>query len=168
MPTNVAAFPLWRMTEAFERALKTINQADGYNTTPTVQMGARTMDHVQSGDFPHVAFTMGDMTPDLEQLGVQAPSHGIIRYVWPAYVAGFVRTSGNRRQLYEAGCALLVDILAAVYQDETLPDAAGHGTCMLILPGEIAFDMESFATDGRGWFMAEFGLVADIERSGTP
>lgn len=168
MPTDVTSFALWRAAEAFERALKKIRQADGFNTSPVVQFGSRTLDSVPAGEFPFLAFELGDLDPDVEQTGGNYPSHGLIRFAWPAYVFGYVRTGGSRRELYAAGSALLADVIAAVYADETLPDGNGQGTVLMIHPGKVAFDMESFATDGRGWFMAEFDLVVDIERSGTP
>jgi hypothetical protein len=168
MPTNVNSFSLWGAAEAFDRALNAIKQADGFNTSPVVQFGSRSLDSVPAGEFPFLAFELGDMDPDVEQTGGNAPSHGLIRFVWPAFVFGYVKTSGNRRDLYRAGAALLADVLAAVYLDETLPDGNGQGTVLMIHPGKVTFDMESFATDGRGWFVAEFGLVVDVDRSGTP
>jgi hypothetical protein len=168
MPTKVPGSSIWRVQEGLERALRRINTADGFNMSPTVRVGVPALDGVQAGDLPLVAFEFGDMTPDVEQTGVDAPSHGLIRYGWPALVYGYVRTTGDARSLNESATALLLDVLAAIYDDETLPDGAGQGTVLLAQPGAIAWDMESFAKDGRGWFAAEFVLVFDVERSGTP
>jgi hypothetical protein len=168
MPSNVDASPIWRVQEALERALQAITTADGFNTSPTIRVGVPALDEVQKGHFPMVAFEFGDMTPDVEQTGFDAPSHGLIRFAWPALVYGYVQGTGNSRDLKRSGAALLSDVLAAVYADESLPDGNGQGTVLLIHPGSVAWDMESFAHDGRGWFAAEFTLVFDIERSGTP
>lgn len=167
MPTDVGQFPLWRLVEGFERALKSINQADGFNTSPKVVIGSRTMNEVADGEYPFVGFELGDLQPGDESLGGQA-SRGLIRFAWPAFVYGYVKASGGRRDLYKSGSALLADVIAAVYADETLPDAAGQGSALMVEPGPVAFDMESFSSTGRGFFVATFELVADVERSGTP
>lgn len=169
MPTKVADSSMWRVLDAFGRALRRINAADGFNTSPKVAAGAHSLEDVKDGDWPFVCWEPGDLQPDVEQTGSDAPSHGLIRFGWPVVVYGYVKTSGDRKALYEAGVALLTDVLSAVYDNETLPDGDGQGTALLIHPGPIAFDMESFAaSSNRGWFAAEFQLVFDIERSGTP
>ena len=165
MPTNVADFSLWRAAEGFERAIRSINQADGFNTSPVVQVGACTLESVPAGEFPHVCIEFGDLRPDLEMVG---GPHGLTRFGWQVFVYGYVKTTGHRRDLYQAGLALLADVLAAVYANETLPDGAGQGTTLIVEPGDVPFDMESFATDSRGWFAAEFTLLVDTERSATP
>lgn len=168
MPTNVDQSPVWRVQEALERALRAIKTADGFNTSPTVRSSVPALDQIPNGEFPLVAFEFGDMTPDVEQTGSDQPSHGLMRFGWPALVYGYVRSSGNERDLRRSGTALLTDVLSAVYADETLPDGNGAGTVLMVHPGSVAWDMDSFAKDGRGWFAAELTLVFDIERSGTP
>lgn len=168
MPTKVDSSAMFRALDAFERALRRISIAEGYNTNPKVAVGAHMLDEVKDGQFPFLCFEAGDLRPDVEQSGSDAPSHGLIRFAWPVVVYGFVRESGDRKALLRAGTALFLDVMSAVYADETLPDAAGQGTTLFVHPGEVAFDMESFAPQNRGWFAATLELVFDLERSGNP
>lgn len=166
MPTKIDSFAPFKAMLGIKRALKTINQGDGYNTTPKFRMGAVLLDKVPDGNFPQVAMEMENMVPALEKSG--GVSTGIIRYEWPAFAWGYVKTSQDTEALYRAGLALLDDVLAAVYGEETLPDGAGQGTVIMIQPGEIHFDMESFHAINKGYFVAEFRLVFDITRGANP
>lgn len=168
MPTKVDGSAMFRAMDGFERALRRISLANGFNTNPKVAVGSHMLDEVKDGQFPFLCFEVGDLQPDVEQTGPDAPAHGTIRFNWPIVVYGYVRESGDRKALYRAGTALFLDVMSALYADETLPDAAGQGTALFIHPGEVAFDMESFAPQNRGWFAATFEVVFDLERSGTP
>jgi len=171
MPTKVENFSLWRAIEGMSRALKTISREDGFNTTPRVQTGGVLLDKIGAGDFPALAFEMGDLEPvsdgDL-QGGSGLASTGHLRFAWPCFVWGYVTTSEDKAALYRTGTALLADVFSAVYDDETLPDGAGSGSILFANAGEVVFDMESFAQDKRGYFVAEFRLIVSIERGANP
>lgn len=164
MPTKTHNFVLMRSMDGFMRAMRKIKQADGYNTTPKVQVGHKPFDQVPAGEMPYLAVEMGDLAPDQETTG-SIPN---IRWVWPAFVWGYVATSGNRADLYEAGMALLADVFSAIWSDEKLTDGAGQGTVYFVNPGEITFDMERFASENKGYFLAEFQMVTDTQRSEEP
>lgn len=165
MPTRIYDFRLKKAIDRLKERLETINRADGYNTTPTVQIGAGTLESVPEGEFPKLCIEMGDLTPESEQMG----STPIIRWIWPAFVWGYVFSdSDHGADLYDAGLGLLVDTFAAVYSDEGLTDGAGAGTVHMMSPGEVTFDMESFAHENRGYFLAEFQILVDMQRSNTP
>ena len=171
MPTKVQEFSLWRAIEGMERALKKISRANGYNTTPgKVQVGAVLLEKVPPAEFPKLCFEMGDLDPlvegDLYGGGVASTGH--LRFAWPAVVWGYVQTSEDKKALYRAGTALLADVFAAVYEEETLPDNSGTGSVYFVNTGEIVFDMESFAQDKKGYFAAELRLVVNVERGATP
>ena len=166
MPTSLHAFTLKRAVDGLLRALKDIYQENGYENTPIVQLGHRPIDKISAGEFPFLAVEMGDLAPSTEQLG--GSSQGLIRWTWPAFVWGFVKTSGNRADLYDAGLSLLVDVFSAVWSDEGLKDGAGQAAVHFVNPGEITFDMESKSTDNLGYFLAEFQLVTDIQRGAAP
>ena len=166
MPTRLHDFSLKRAVDGLMAALEDIKQTSGYETSPKVQLGHRTIDSIADGEFPLLAVEMGDLAPSTEQLG--GSSQGLIRWTWPAFVWGFVRTSGGRDALYDAGLALLVDVFGAVWNDEGLDDGDGQPRVHFANPGEIRFDMESLSTENRGYFLAEFQLVVDIKRGATP
>lgn len=162
MPTSVDQFPLHRALLGIERALKHISTGNGYNTTPNVEIGAKQIREVPIGDMPMIRIEMGDMAPDVQQFG--GPSQGEIRFKWTFYVWGFVGTKGTKRDLHQAGNALLNDVYGAIYRQETMPDGAGIGTVLWVEPGKVAYNMESFAETKKGYFMATFEAVVDIER----
>jgi len=166
MPTLIGSFSLWRMQESFLRALKKIKRTSGYNTTPVVLFGAQSLSKIADGDFPCLAVELGDMTPIDHQEG--GYNTGVVRYSWPAFVWGFVRSDGDRQALSEAASGLLADVFAALWADETLPDGNGIGTALFVEPGDVVFDMESYAADHSGFFRVRFDLIADINRSGNP
>ena len=166
MPTELHDFSLKRSVDGLMAALKDIKKVNGYETSPKVQLGHRTADSIADGEYPLLAVEMGDLAPSTEQLG--GSSQGLIRWTWPAFVWGFVRASGGREALYDAGLALLVDVFGAVWDDEGLTDGAGQPRVLFANPGEIRFDMESFSTENRGYFLAEFQLVVDIKRGASP
>ena len=166
MPTKLFDFPLYRAKEGILRALRDIKQVDGYENSPKVQMGHISLDKVPDGEFPMLALEMGDLAPSTEQFG--GSSQGLIRWIWPAFIAGYVRTSGNRAALYDAGLSLLVDLWGAVWADEGLTDGAGQPVVLFANPGEVVFDMEAHSTHNRGFFLAEFQLVVDIKRGASP
>ena len=148
------------------RALAKIKQENGYNTNPKSSIGFKGLDDVPAGELPYLAVAFGDISLRQEEEG--GLSLGIFRFSWQTFVWGHVWTSGHRRELYKAGNALLSDLLGAIYDDEPLTDNAGQGTVLFVDPGEILFDMESFSDDNRGYFRAEFGLVVDLLRGGSP
>ena len=166
MPTSLHEFTLKRAVDGLMRALKDISQENGYENTPIVQLGHRPLDKIADGEFPFLAVEMGDLAPSTEQLG--GHSQGLVRWAWPAFVWGFVRTSGNRAELYDAGMSLLVDVFGAIWYEEGLKDGNGQAAVHFVNPGEITFDMESKATDNLGYFLAEFQLVTDIQRGASP
>lgn len=166
MPTKIDSFAPFRAMLGMKRALNDINRGDGFNTTPKFRMGAVLLDKVPDGNFPQIAMEMENIVPVMEKFG--GVSTGIIRYEWPAFVWGYVKTSQNQEALYRAGLALLDDVLAAVYADETLADGAGQGTVIMIEPGEIHFDMEGYSEINKGYFVAEFRLVFDVTRGANP
>lgn len=166
MPTKIDSFAPFRAMLGIKRALKTISRADGFNTTPNVEMGATLLDKVPDSNFPQIAIEMENMTPALQKFG--GVSTGTLRYEWPAFVWGYVKTSQGSEALYRAGLALLDDVLAAVYGEETLQDGAGQGSVIMIEPGDIHFDMESFHAVNKGYFVAEFRLVFDVQRGANP
>ena len=168
MATAVHNFALTRAMHGFGRALKSISREDGFNTSPVVQHGAVIMDKLEA--FPTLAYEFGNLSP-LSESGLQGASGfstGRLRFQWQALVFGFVRTTQDRAALSEAGCALLADVYSAVYSGETLPDSAGQGSVLMINPGEIVFDMESFAQDKSGYFAAFFNLAVDLSRGANP
>ena len=166
MPTDVQDSPIKRAVDGLVRSLKEIKQAEGYNTTPRVVLGAQTLESVPDGHFPLVAVEMGDLAVDTDLIG--GASTSIIRWRWPAFVWGYVTVGSGRAGIYDAGFALLTDILGAIYSDEGLTDGNGQYVVHLVEPGEIVFDMESFAAQNRGYFLAEFQMVFDTKRSGNP
>ena len=166
MPSQIDTFALKRAKDGILRALRTIDRADGYNTSPKAQIGAVQMDKVPAGELPFLAVEFGDMALDAQLFG--GASFGILRIGWPAFVWGYVGSSGNADDLYEAGLALLADVLAAIYAAETLPDGAGQDTVIAVEPGTITFDMEQFAAENRGYFLAEFTLIVDLIRGANP
>lgn len=166
MPTSVDNFELYRAMEGVERALKSISTGAGYNTTPKVGIGTKQIREVPIADMPMLRLEMEDITPDGNQFG--GASQGEIRMSWTFFVWGFVGTRGTKKDLYRAGQALLADVYAAIYADETQPDGAGQGTAIAVEPGDIAFDMESLTEDSKGYFMASFVLITDITRGSNP
>ena len=171
MATRVEDFSLFRAMEGVERALKTINRSDGFNTDPRVQVGAVLLDDIGDGDFPTLAFEMGDLfnaaSGDLFG-GAGSTSTGELRFGWPCFVWGYVRSTEDKKALYRAGTALLSDVYAAIYADETLEDGAGNYTTLFVNPGEVVFDMESFATKLKGYFAARFDLIVNVTRGANP
>lgn len=147
MPTGVEDYNLFRAIEGMEIRLKAISREDGFNTSPRVQVGAVVMDKIADGDWPTLAFEMGDIAPisDSTLSGTGSiSSTGELRFEWPCYVWGYVRTTEDKRALYRAGTALLADVHATIFDAETLPDGDGQGSVLMVLPRETVFDMESF------------------------
>ncbi len=166
MPTLVDQFALWRALDAFERTMQSISIEGGYNTSPVTSFGAKSMKDIPDGEYPHLVLQFEDLQLVQEEFG--GASLGILRFEWPAFVIGYVKSSGHRKNLYKAGLSLLVDVLAAIYADEAMKDADGQGTVLFVQPGEIQFDMEAYSSENRGFFVAEFGLVVDLTRGGSP
>ena len=167
MPTKTADSPFYKAKQGLITTLRSIKQEDGYNTTPMpAQYGHKLLVDIPAGEFPSIFVELGNLGPDTEQIG--GTSQGLIRWVWPAFIWGYVKTSGNQNELYNAGTDLLIDIQAALYDNETLPDADGQGTVLFLNPGPVVFDMESFSGANQGYFLAEIGMIFDTVRGGTP
>lgn len=170
MPSRTEDFALYRAMRGIEIALRDISRENGFNTTPRFHFGAVIMDKIGEASFPTVAVEFGDLLPLTDDDlfgGSAAHTVGEMRFQWPAIVWGYVRTSEDKRALYEAGTALLVDVFGALYESETLP-VDGAGSVLMINPGDVVFDMESFAQNGLGYFAAEFRLVVNITRGSNP
>ena len=166
MATKVDGSGIWNANTAFEQALKAINQADGFNTSPKVQIGGKTIQEVPEGEFPTICIIFGDIAPATEQIG--GAEQGVIRWGQATFVLGYFRSSGHRKELYRAGNAMLLDVLSALYAEETLPDSNGIGRVEFINPGTIQFDVESFASENQGYFLAEFEVVFSLIRGANP
>lgn len=168
MPARIDAFVLERAKSALLRRFKTIRQADGYNTTPTVGIGARTLLKIPAGEFPAVAVEFGNLVPGADLLGGGVQTQGVFRKAWETFVWGYVASSGLPDDLYRSGLALLQDVYAVIYAQENLRDGNGQDTVLMVDAGEIDFDMESFSQENRGYFLARFSLIVDFERGGSP
>lgn len=166
MPRDLNTFALKLAKDSFVRHLRRIDRAAGYNTTPTVQVGAVEMLKLPAGEIPKLAIEFGDLVPGQAQFG--GASQGLIRLGWATWVWGYVKSSGNTDDLYDSGLALLADLYAAIYESEPLPDAAGAETVIAVEPGQIVLDMEQFSADNRGYFLANFTLYLDLLRGGQP
>lgn len=166
MPTNVEGSALNRARTGYGRALRSIKQVDGYNTNPLFRWGAVPVSKIPDNEFPTIAVEMGDLSIYTETEGAQTTN--IIRYSWPAMTWGYVKSTESKDALYRAGEALLLDIVGAIYSNETLPDANGQGSVLMVNPGDITFDMESLAGIQTGYFLARFDLILNLRRSGSP
>lgn len=153
MTIKVDSWGAWLVIDELRRRLATIDPTSGYNTRPTVVHQYVSPDQAMETQLPILCVVPVNFVGGASVYGSESFTEDLTQHV---AIWGYMR---DETDLAKATHALLIDVLEAVWSDETFSDNA-----ILTNLARADFDIGMIANEQLGVVRIELKVIVQTER----